>query len=67
MRKTVDQPTRAPTRKLTAATIATAVMAASGLVVRNLAPGWYDESTWAALMPVVVYVAGYAIRDRPNV
>jgi hypothetical protein len=64
--KPVDQPTALPTRKLTAATLAAAIVSLAGLFARNLAPGWYDPETWAALTPIVTLLAGYLIRDLPT-
>lgn len=65
--ETVNQPSANPTNKLTAATVAAAVVSFSGLVVRNLWPTWYDAEVWAAMMPLAVFAAGWFIRDRPNV
>lgn len=62
----VDQPTPMPTRKLSAATITAALMAVTGMVVRNLWPSWYDENVWLALMPVVSLAVGYFVKDAPN-
>lgn len=56
-----------PTVKLTAATWATLLLGVSGLVVRNLAPGWYDADVWMAAMPFAVLGAGYFVHDSPNV
>ena len=61
---TVNQPSARPTNKLTAATIAAAVLAASGLIVRNLWPQWYDAAVWSALTPVAVFALGYVVRDE---
>lgn len=65
--KTVNQPTRNPTRKLSAAVIGAAVMAVVGLAVKNLAPDWYDPTVIAALTPVVIFGLGYFVKDEPNV
>lgn len=64
---TVNQPSLNPTNKLTAATIAAAVMSVSGLIVRNLASEWYDAEVWAALLPLVIFAAGWVVKDKPNV
>ena len=64
---TVTQPTPNPTNKLTAAVAATAFMSVLRVVVRNVAPDWYDEAMWDALSPVVVLAFGWFIRDAPNV
>jgi predicted anti-sigma-YlaC factor YlaD len=62
----VDQPTANPTRKLSAAVIASAVLQVSGLIVRNLWPTYYDDAVWAALSPVVIFAVGYFVKDLPN-
>lgn len=67
MEPTIEQPNSNPTRKLTAATVAAAFWAFAGLVVRNLWPDWYDPEVWAAASPIVLFAAGWFIRDRPNV
>jgi hypothetical protein len=64
MAVTVNQPTINPTNKLTSATVAAAVYSVAGLIVRNLWPEWYDESTWAAVLPVLIFGAGWVIRDK---
>lgn len=63
----VNQPSAMPTRKLTAATLTGAIMAAAGLFVRNLWPDWYDETLWLALTPLVSAFVGYYVKDEPNV
>jgi len=63
----VNQPSANPTNKLTAATVASAGMAVLSLVLKNLAPEWYDPETLMALTPVAAYVAGWLIRDEPNI
>lgn len=67
MSNMVTQPTINPTNKLTAATIAAALVSFSGLVVRNLAPTWYDEAVWASLTPLLIFVVGWFVPDQPNV
>lgn len=62
----VSQKSALPTRKLSAATIGAALVAVSGLVVRNLAPDWYDPDVWLALTPIVVFALGYLVRDEAN-
>ena len=61
---TVNQPSAKPTNKLTAATIAAAALAVSGLIVRNLWPHWYDAGVWTALTPLAVFALGYLVRDE---
>lgn len=65
--ETVTQPSMNPTRKLSAATVAAALVSFSGLVVRNMWPTWYDPDVWAALLPLAVFAAGWFIKDAPNV
>lgn len=64
---TVNQPSYAPTNKLSAAAIAAALASGSGLVVRNLWPAWYDDELWATMTPLLVLALGYIVKDRPNV
>ncbi|MGX7873680.1 hypothetical protein ACVDG5_013755 [Mesorhizobium sp. ORM6] len=63
---TVIQPSIRPTNKLTAATIAAAVVSVFGVFVRNVWPSWYDAETWATLLPIAVFAVGYLIKDEPN-
>lgn len=62
----VNQPTSAPTRKLTAASLTALVVGWGGLVMQNLAPQWYDPSVWVTLTPVAMLVIGYFVRDEDN-
>jgi len=62
---TANQPSARPTNKLTAATLAAAALAVSGLIVRNLWPEWYDAGVWTALTPLAVFGLGYVVRDEP--
>ena len=64
---TINQPSSQPTNKLTAATLAAAIIPAWGLIMRNLAPDWYDPELMLAMTPIVVYLCGYLIKDEPNV
>ena len=64
--RTVNQPSALPTRKLTAATVAGAAHSIFGLFLRNMAPEWYDPEVMAATLPLVIFLAGYVIRDAPN-
>lgn len=64
---TVKQPSVNPTNKLTAATAAAGIMALVGLVLKNLAPGWYDPEALMSITPLAVLVFGYFIKDQPNV
>lgn len=67
MPNSVTQPTVNPTNKLTAATLAAAVMSISGLIVRNLAPEWYDVDVWTNALPIVIFAVGWFVPDKPNV
>lgn len=63
----VDQPTIAPTNKLTAAIIAVAFLEVSGLFMRNLFPEWYSTEVWAAIKPIVVWQFAFWFKDQANV
>lgn len=56
-----------PTVKLTAAIWAAMLLSVSGLILRNVAPGWYDADVWSTLSPFAVAAAGYFVHDAPNV
>lgn len=64
MSNLVVQPTLNPTRKLSAAVVAVAVMEVLWVILNNLAPTWADPSLKAALTPVIVFIAGYLIKDE---
>lgn len=64
MNNLVNQPTLNPTRKLSAAVVAVAAMEVFWVILNNLAPTWADPSLKAALTPVVVFLAGYFIKDE---
>lgn len=63
----VNQPSSQPTNKLTAATLAAALIPAIGLIMRNLWPDWYDADVLMGTTPVLVYLLGYLIKDEPNI
>jgi hypothetical protein len=67
MANTVNQPSVNPTNKLTAATIAGAGMSLLGLVLRNIAPEWYDQDVLLALLPLVIFATGWVFKDNPNI
>ena len=67
MSTTINQPTINPTRKLTAAVFATALMETVRIVSNQLLPGIFDPAFWAAMAPVTVFAVGYFVRDEPNV
>ncbi len=56
-----------PTRKLTAATAGSALVSILGLVLKNLAPGWYDPEVLLSVTPIVIFACGWFIRDQANV
>lgn len=63
---TVSQPGLNPTNKLSAATVGAALVSVVGLLLKNLAPEWYDAEVLLTISPVVVFALGYVIKDRPN-
>ena len=73
--ETVNQPTNQPTNKATVGTLASAALGftflLSGLIVRNVAPSWYDAEVWAAGQVLVttsgVFIGMWYTRDRANV
>lgn len=67
MSNLVTQPSKNPTVKLAAATIAGGVMAVFGLVLKNLAPTWYDPEVILAVTPLVGFATGWLFRDHPNI
>ena len=67
MSTTVSQPSANPTNKLTAATVAAALHSVFGLVLRNLAPEWYEPDVMAATLPILVFAIGWLVPDSPNV
>jgi hypothetical protein len=67
MATTINQPSKNPTNKLSAATIAAAAVSVLGLALRNWAPGWYDPDVMAAMLPVIVYATGWLVPDNPNI
>ena len=66
-KRTVNQPSAAPTRKLTAAVIATAGIETSRIVVTHVWPGLLDLAFWSAMLPLAVFAVGYWVKDEPNV
>lgn len=63
----VSQPTLNPTRKLSAATIALALVELAWVLLVNFAPSYADPNLKAALTPVVVFLVGYVVKDDANV
>lgn len=64
MANLVAQPTLNPTRKLTSATVAVALLAVLKVVADWLFPGRFDLGFWAGIDPLVVFIAGYVIKDE---
>jgi hypothetical protein len=64
MANLVNQPTLNPSRKLSAAVVSVAVLEVLWVALNNLAPSWADPTLKAALTPVMVFIAGYLIRDE---
>lgn len=65
--RAVSQASLNPTNKLSAATVATAAISITGLMLKNLYPEWYDPEVLLSITPVVAFGFGWLIRDRPNV
>lgn len=63
----VNQPSANPTRKLSAATIALAVVELAWVLLINFAPSFADPNLKAAVTPLVVFLVGYMVKDAPNV
>lgn len=63
----VNQPSINPTRKLTAAVIATAGIEVTRIVAEQVFPGVFDGAFYAAISPIVVFGVGYFVKDEPNV
>lgn len=66
MASLVPQPNMNPTRKLSAAVIATAGMELARFLVQHFAPTFYDPALWSAMTPIVVFAVGYAVKDADN-
>lgn len=67
MAEKVAQPTQNPTRKLSAAVIATATVAIGKVIVEAIWPGTTDDDFWMAMFPVAAYAAGYFVKDEATV
>lgn len=63
----VVQPSINPTNKLTAAVVATFIVAVVRMIVNNVWPGSVDESFWIATGPIAVFATGWFIKDAANV
>lgn len=58
-----NQPTGEPARKVSANTMAVALVAVIGLVLKVNFPAYYDDSVILAVTPVVAGVFGYWFKD----
>ena len=68
MTKRALQTSSAPTRKLTAAGLATLILAVARMSIDNLAPEWSEPAVWEALYyPLVAVLAGWFVKDNPNI
>lgn len=64
---TVQQPSANPTRKLTAAILGASIAALVKAVVTNKYPYLGDPIIWEPFPIVVGFLAGYVVKDKPNV
>lgn len=64
---TVKQPTINPTNKLSAAIIGASLAAMLKAIVTNRYPYLGDPVIWEPMPIVVAAVAGYFVKDAPNV
>ena len=62
----VTQPTAAPTRKLSAAIIAAAVIETARVVTDAIWPGLADGPFWIAILPVAIWFVGFWVKDEAN-
>lgn len=67
MATTVAQLSANPTNKLSAATIASAIVALANAIVSKYWPEYADPTIWAAIYPLAGFIAGYMTRDKANV
>jgi hypothetical protein len=64
---TVDQPGALnPTNKLSAATVATALVALAQAIVDKFWPEYSDPQIWAAVYPLAALASGWFVKDAPN-
>jgi hypothetical protein len=72
---TINQPSGQPTNKVAAATAALAawgiIVSVGTLVLKNLAPDWYDPDMVIAISSgvptIIAFAAGWFTKDKPNV
>ena len=71
MKTTIDQPTKAPTRKVLTGAVAGIITAAATQLLGNLGPAWLDFLAMpeiASSLPVIAYfAASYLVRDVLNI
>lgn len=63
----INQASKNPTRKLSAAVIGIAATEVTRTALTNWAPGWSDPAMWTALSPMIVFACGWFIKDDPNI
>ncbi len=63
----VSQPTLNPTRKLSAAAVALALVELAWVLLVNYDPSYAEPHLKAALTPVVVFPVGYVVKDDATV
>lgn len=63
----ISQPTQNPTRKLTSAVVAAAIVAIGQTIADIYWPGAFDQKFWTAMFPIAAYAAGYFTKDEVNV
>lgn len=64
MANLVAQPTLNPTRKLTSATVAVALLAVLKVGAEWVFPGRFDPGFWIGIDPIVVFFAGFVVKDE---
>lgn len=67
MANIVNQPSRNPTNKLTAAVVGSAVVEVLRALANHFFPDFAQPELWTALAPVIVFGCGWFISDAPNV
>ena len=60
----IDQPTLAPSRKLSAAMISASLAGVIKAVVTNAWPQFADPMIWEPLPVIVGFAVGYFVRER---
>jgi len=67
MANIVNQPSRNPTNKLTAAVVGSAVVEVCRALAGHFFPDFAQPELWTSLAPVIVFGCGWFISDAPNV